>query len=132
MPILKRFIQIGIKICSSIERGDRVDLINELLDKNRELSTFITLLRKYGQELAEAERNYKVKLSETALKLKADKMPITLIDKVVYGQKEVAELRFKRDSAEVMYQVALEKINVTKLQIKILQNQVDKEWGQAK
>ena len=59
-------------------------------------------------------------------------MPITLIDKVIYGQKEVAELRFKRDSAEVMYQVALEKINVTKLQIKILQNQVDKEWGQAK
>ena len=109
-----------------------MDLINELLDKNRELSTFITLLRKYGQELAEAERNYKIKLSETALKLRADKMPITLIDKVVYGQKEVAELRFKRDSAEVMYQVALEKINVTKLQIKILQNQIDKEWGQAK
>lgn len=109
-----------------------MDLINQLLTKNNELSTYITLLSKYGQELAKAEMNYKIKLSETALRLRDSKMAVTLIDKVIYGIKEVAELRFMRDSAEVMYQVALEKINTTKLQIRILQNQVDKEWGQAK
>lgn len=108
-----------------------MDLINELMNKKSNLDTYLSLLKKYGQELALAEMNYKKKLSEVALKLKDEKMPITLIDKVIYGIKEVAELRFERDSAEVMYQVALEKINITKLQIKVIQNQVDKEWGQS-
>ena len=44
---------------------------------------------------------------------------------------EIAKLRFERDVAEVVYRSALEAINATKLQIKILDAQVEREWGRA-
>ena len=35
----------------------------------------------------------------------------------------------KRDIAETMYQTNLEYINTTKLQLRILENQLQREWG---
>jgi hypothetical protein len=58
-------------------------------------------------------------------------MPVTLINQVIYGYPEIANLRFKRDCAEVVYRANLEAINSYKLMIKILQNQIDKEWSMA-
>ena len=52
-----------------------------------------------------------------------------MIDKVVYGVPEIAELRFKRDIADTVYQANLEAINSTKLQMRILENQISREWG---
>jgi hypothetical protein len=59
-------------------------------------------------------------------------MAVTLIDKIVYGVKEVADLRLERDIAEVLYNTNMEHINSTKLQLRILDNQLEREWGQAK
>ena len=56
-------------------------------------------------------------------------MPVTLINQIIYGIPEVADKRFKRDVAETMYNVALENINSTKLQLRILENQLQREWG---
>lgn len=106
------------------------DLINELQQKNRELSASIKQLRISGQSKAEAEKNYKIKLREEALKLRAEKgMPVTLIQQIVYGIPAVAELRFKRDIADTVYQANLEAINSTKLQMRIIENQISREWG---
>ena len=59
-------------------------------------------------------------------------MPVTLIQQVVYGVSEVADKRFKRDVADAMYQTALENINSIKLQIRILEGQLQREWGNTK
>lgn len=108
------------------------DLIDELNQKNRELSASIKALRVSGTALAEAEKAYKIKLREEALKLRAEKgMPVTLINQIVYGIPEVAELRFKRDIADTVYQANLEAINSTKLQMRILDAQIQREWGNA-
>ena len=56
-------------------------------------------------------------------------MPVTLIDKVIYGLPSISTLRFQRDCADVVYNANQEAINVKKLQIKIIQKQIDKEWG---
>ena len=56
-------------------------------------------------------------------------MPVTLINQIIYGIPEVADKRFKRDIAEAMYQTNLEYINTTKLQLRILENQLQREWG---
>ena len=58
-------------------------------------------------------------------------MPVTLIAQIIYGVPEVAELRFKRDVAETIYQTNLEHINKTKLLIRIIDNQIAREWGSA-
>lgn len=79
------------------------DLINELMDLCNKLSVAGKQLKKYGLIKAEKERDYKVCLHETALRLRETKdMPVTLIDKVVYGEKEVADKRFERDVAETL------------------------------
>lgn len=107
-----------------------MDLVNEILRKNEELTQSIKLLRKNGEDLAEKERDYKIKLRQEALKLRAEKgMPVTLISQIIYGVPEVAELRFKRDCAEALYKANLEHINVIKLQLRLLEAQVDREYG---
>lgn len=108
------------------------DLVNELNDLCAKLSVSGRSLAKYGNELAAAERDYKIKLREEALRLREEEnMPVTLIDKTVYGIKEVADLRFKRDVAETMYKVSQESINTLKLKIRVLDAQIGREWGNA-
>ena len=107
-----------------------MDLFNEIQALTKKLNTAIDLLAGYGKELATTERDYKITLRQEALKLRSEKeMPVTLIQQVVYGIPEVADKRFKRDVAEAMYQTAQENINSIKLQLRILENQLSREWG---
>lgn len=109
------------------------DLFNELNQKIKELNISIQSLRKTGTEFAEAEKNYKIKLREEALKLRAEKgMPVTLIQQVVYGVPEVAEKRFNRDVKEAVYQANQEAINSIKLQIRVIEGQLQREWSNTK
>lgn len=106
-----------------------MELYDEIMSKNIELTQSIKMLRQNGIKLAEAERDYKIKLRQEALKLREDKkLPVTLIAQIIYGVPEVADLRFKRDVAEAMYNANQEHINTTKLQIRILESQLDREW----
>jgi hypothetical protein len=106
-----------------------MDLYNELQTKINELNVSLKKLRETGTSYAESERDYKIVLRKEALKLRSEKeMPVTLIQQVVYGVPEVAEKRFKRDVAEAIYKANLEAINTLKLQIRILENQLDREW----
>ena len=99
-------------------------------DLSAKLTASGSQLKKYGMEFAEAEKNYKIALRQEALKLREDaNMPVTLIDKVVYGVPEVADKRFKRDVAETMYKVSLESINTLKLKMRILDAQISREWN---
>lgn len=107
-----------------------MDLYNDLQRKIEELNISIKSLRTTGTEFAEAERDYKIKLREEALKLRAEKgMPVTLINQVVYGVPEVASKRFNRDVKQAVYQANLEAINSIKLQIRVIEAQLQREWG---
>ena len=105
------------------------DLIMDIQAMTAKLNTSIKMLRKTGAEYAEAERDYKVLLSQESLRLKDSGMAVTLIDKVVYGVRKVADARFRRDVAEATYKANQESINVLKLQIRIIDNQIAREWG---
>ena len=107
-----------------------MDLFNEIQDLTNKLDISIKSLRKNGQAKASAERDYKMTLCQEALKLRSDgDLPATLINQVVYGLPEVASKRYSRDVAEAMYNANLEFINVTKLKLRILENQLSREWG---
>lgn len=110
-----------------------MDLYNELQIKIKELNISIKKLRETGTEYAEKEKDYKITLRQEALKLRAEKgMPVTLIQQVVYGVPEVAEKRFKRDVAEAVYQANQEAINSIKLQIRVIESQLSREWSSTK
>lgn len=110
-----------------------MDLIQDIQMLMDELTISIKKLSHTGQALAEAERDYKITLRQEALKLRVEKdMPVTLINQIIFGVPEVADKRFKRDIAETMYNTNQEHINATKLKLRLLESQLNREWGNVK
>lgn len=108
------------------------DLVQEIQQKTRQLERAIKELRKTGTAYAQAEREYKVLLRQECLRLRDDGMAIGLIDKTCYGIPSVAEKRFERDVALSIYTANQEAINSLKLQIRIIDSQIGREWGNTK
>ncbi len=106
-----------------------MDLYEDIVKLMDELTKSIKVLKNNGAELAECEREYKITLRTEALRLRADNTPVTLINQIIYGVPAVAELRLKRDIAQAKYEANKEHINVTKLKLRILENQLQREWG---
>lgn len=106
-----------------------MNLFNELQQKTKDLEISIKTLRQSGTNYAQAERDYKVLLRQECLKLRDEGMAIGMIDKTCYGIPSVAEARFKRDVAEAVYKANLEAINSIKLQMRIIEGQLEREWN---
>ena len=107
------------------------ELIQELQAKTRQLEASIKLLRQNGTAYAQAERDYKILLRQECLKLRDEGMAIGMINMTAYGIPSVAEARFKRDVAEAVYRANQEAINSTKLQLRLIESQLQREWGQS-
>lgn len=105
------------------------DLINDLQKYSIELDMSVKRLRRNGEALAQAEKDYKVLLRQEVLKLRDEGMAVGIIDKTIYGVPSVAEARFKRDVAEAMYKANQEHINTTKLHLRIIESQISREWN---
>ena len=106
-----------------------MDLTIELNEKIKQLEISIKELRNSGTSYATAERDYKILLRQECLKLRDEGMAIGMIDKTCYGIPSVAEARFKRDVAETVYKANLEAINSIKLQLRLIENQISREYG---
>lgn len=109
-----------------------MDLWTELSEKRKMLDKAIENLASNGYDLAAKERDYKIAINKKALELRAEDTPVTLINTIIYGYEDIAELRFKRDTADVKYNANLEYINTIKLQIRILENQLNREYGNVR
>ena len=101
------------------ELNKQVELLQKSLEK----------LKETGKAYAEAERKYKVILRQECLKLRDEGMAIGMIDKTCYGIPKVADARFERDCAEAVYKANQEAINTYKLKIRLLENQIGREWS---
>jgi len=107
------------------------DLYRELADKTNDLNICVKELRKSGTKFAEAERAYQLKKAEKALRLRDEGMPVGLIELTIRGDKEVAKLRFDKQVAEVVYDANKEAVASTKLQMRLIENQIQREYGIA-
>lgn len=105
------------------------NLYQERLVKQRQLDASVRMLRQTGRDYAEAERDYKILLRQECLKLRDEGMAIGMIDKTCYGIPSVAAARFKRDVAEATYKANQEAINTYKLELRLIEAQIDREWG---
>lgn len=108
-----------------------IDLYNELQQKTKQLDKSIKELRNSGTNYAQSEKDYKILLRQECLKLRDDGMAIGMIDKTCYGIPSVAEARFRRDVNEAIYKANLEAINSIKLQMRLIENQLSREWGKS-
>lgn len=104
------------------------ELITQLNDLNAQLSQGIRLMGRFGREYAQAEHDYKIELAKEAIRLREKDIPVTMIQLRIYGTGDVPDKRFKRDTAQVMYNTAQENINAIKLKMRLLEAQIDREY----
>lgn len=107
------------------------DLFSEIQAKQKTLETALSEAGKRGKDYAAAERDYRIALAQKILVERDKGTPVTIISDVCRGSREIADLKFKRDVAEVMYKSAMEAILAYKLGIKILDSQLEREWNNA-
>lgn len=104
-------------------------LIDEIQNTFDLLSQSIKSLKRTSEAYAKAEMDYKIMLRQECLKLRDEGMAIGMISLTCYGIPSVAEARFKRDIAEANYKANQEAIQSYKLQLRLMDNQVSREWS---
>lgn len=105
------------------------DLYTALQAKIQLLEASLRQLRQTGTAFAQAEKDYKILLRTECLKLRDDGVAVGVIEKICYGIPSVAEARFKRDVAEAVYKANQEAINTYKLEIRLIEAQMSREWS---
>lgn len=105
------------------------DLVTTLRSKLAKLNQAIDVLAVNGRERSKAEMDYRIGLRQEILREREKGTPVTIISDVCRGQPEIAKLKFERDVAEAVHQANLEAINVWKLEIRVLESQLGREWG---
>ena len=108
------------------------DLRNSLNEIQTCLKDSLSKSRSRGLELAECERAYRLGRAKEVRKEKALGTASTIMKDLVDGNTEVAELRFKRDTALVLYKSAQDAINVYKLNLRVIQEDMQREYGNGK
>lgn len=109
-----------------------MDLQNELKEQVDLLQRSLEQLKKTGRSYADAEKKYKTLLRQEILKMRDNGEAIGVITLTCYGIPSVAEARFNRDVAEALYKANQEAINTYKLKIRIIENQIAREYEVAK
>jgi hypothetical protein len=108
------------------------ELFIEMTSKQRLLERSLGELGKRGRVMAEAEKEYRIALKKKMAEYRTNGYPVTIMGDMCRGDEEVARLKFERDIAEVDYQANMEAINVFKLSVRTLENQIDREWSRSK
>ena len=85
-----------------------------------------------GKEYAKAYKEYRVLVAKKLLELKANGMPVTIAYDIARGDEVVANAKEREIITETLYKSCQEAINTYKLQIKVLQEQINKEWAASK
>jgi len=100
-----------------------------LLRKQREmLVDSVNAMKVIGRLLAQATKDYKIALRKEILRLRVeDKVAWTACYELALGDEVVADLRFKRDIKQSDYDVCIEKINSVKLEIRILEGEIQQD-----
>lgn len=101
--------------------AERNAIIDELV---RETDT----MRNSGCQLAHNECEYRKAVRVETLKERMEGTPVTVISDLVRGIGYVAELRDSLRCAEAMYKSSQEKINVLKLRLRIVEEDINRDW----
>jgi hypothetical protein len=109
-----------------------MDLFDNIQELMNELNISIKALRKTTSEYADAYINYRIKLATKLVELRDEGMPVTIAYDVARGQSDIARLKRNEIIKEGIHLANQEAINSLKLQIRILEGQLQREWSNTK
>ena len=107
------------------------DLVIELQDKLKMINKAIDKLARNGQSLAESEMHYRIELAKMMLEERSKGTPVTCLGDICRGNPKIAALKFTRDTAQAVYDANQEAINAWKLECRIMESQLAREWGRT-
>ena len=109
------------------------ELVQEIKEKRKSLMDAVKEMKNMGQALARSEYLYKVALRKEIFLLHEDKkVAWTACSNLAHGEDselEVAQKRYNRDFAKTQYEASQELINALKLEIRIIEGDLKREWG---
>lgn len=108
-----------------------MDLQYEIGKKLEELDISVKSLRTTGSNYAKSYSNYRIALAQELVRLKDEGVAVTIAYDIARGKPEIARMKFAEIRDEAIYKANLESINATKLHIKILEEQLKREWGNS-
>lgn len=106
-----------------------MELLEELNRLIKQLQIEVNQLEKTGTNYAKAYSEYRIALAKELTTQRANNIPVTLCGDLARGKTEVAEKKFREISTEAIYKANLESINAIKLHIKVLENQIGREFN---
>ena len=105
---------------------------NEIEELMKNLYKTLSEYKKYNKDYAEKEYRYRTALSKRLVELRAEGQAVTHLSDIARGEEKIAKLKYERDIAEGLKKSAEEGINYYKLYAKLKENQLSREWGNAK
>lgn len=108
-----------------------MDIMQEMQSLRVMLDRAVLEAKERGKALAKNEHDYRVAKAKYILQQRTAGTPVTIISDLANGEPAIARLRMERDIAQALYDSSKEAINSYKLQIRIVQEQIQREWGQA-
>jgi len=99
-----------------------IDMINigqAIYDTSMQIQKGVKSLYGHAKAYAEAEEEYRMELAQEIMRLRDERLPVTIINDVARGN--IAELKFKRDLAEVTYKTAKDMLQALQSQLSGLQ-----------
>lgn len=115
---------------------DVINLFNEREQLSKSLTDSYSHLWKKGREYATADHMYKISYKKEVFLLhEVDKVAWTACMSLAHGDEDrndTAKLRLARDLAKIEYEVMQEKIQGTKLQLRLIESQLERDWSQTK
>lgn len=104
------------------------DLVLALREQRTLLVDTVSAMKVTGRMLAEATKKYKIALRKEILRLHIeDHVAWTACYELALGEETVAELRFIRDIKQSDYDVCIEKINQVKMEMRILDKEIEQD-----
>ena len=98
---------------------DMVDIAQEIYTSAKRLQKSGDMLFILAKEYAEAEQNYRQALGMEIMKLRDEKLQVSIVGDV--ARANVSEIKFKRDLAEFKYKAGRDKAQALQAEISALQ-----------
>lgn len=88
--------------------------------------------KKCQKDYAIKEYKYRTALSKRLLERRAEGQAVTHLADIVKGETDIAKLRFDRDIAEGLMNSAEKGTDFYKLYARLMNEQIQREWGNTK
>lgn len=105
-----------------IKPVETIEVTSAMMDTSKRLEDGVNVITKKAKDYAAAEREYRIALRGEIIKLRTEKMPVSLINDVARGAENVVDLKFNRDLAQQTLKASHDMLNALSNELSAMQS----------